>query len=118
VRTFKASIVRAGERYFGVEVSDAGVVVAERHEGRACGLTRYPATQEGAQALRRHVADASPHPHVCIKSCGAALMLATALAPVPGVEVTLVASRALQRGPAASAEEGAAQLARLAERLF
>ena len=116
----KTSIRRStGEQYFGVEITpDGRLIVAERSNGGPLPPKCFPAGDSGARALREHIQGECGHPHVCIKACGAAaLALAAALVPVPGVEVTLVAPRALQDGPA-SAEEIAVRLARLAERLF
>jgi hypothetical protein len=106
--------IRSGERYFGVEVTpDGKLIVAERGEGRRLASTQFPASPEGTAQLRRHIERESAHPHICIKACGAAaLSLAAALVPVPGVEVTMVAKHALPAS--ASADD----LARLAERLF
>ena len=117
----KTSIRRStGEQYFGVEITpDGKLIVAERSNGGALPPKSFPAGDSGARALREHIEGECGHPHVCIKACGAAaLALAAALVPVPGVEVTLVAPRSLQDRPAASAEEVAVRLARLAERLF
>ena len=113
--------IRSGDRYFGVEITPEGrLVVAERGQGRPGGLREYPAGPEGAQAFRAHVEEASDHPHVCIRACGAAALgLATSLIPTPGVEVTLVTAQALAGAPAAGAPgDRAERLARLAERLF
>jgi transposase len=110
----RTSIVRNGERYFGVDIDAGGIVVAERVDGRALGAARYPAGPAGIDAVRSHIARTSAHPHVCIRSCGAAAMsLAVALMAVEGVEVTIVSPQTVKE-PAARAE----QLARLAERLF
>jgi hypothetical protein len=110
----KTSIVRNGERYFGVDIDAAGIVVAERMDGRALGAARYPARPDGIAALRSHIARATAHPHVCIRSCGAiAMTLAVALMSLEGVEVTMVSPHTIKE-PGARAE----QLARLAERLF
>jgi len=116
----KTSIIRAGERYFGVEITaDGRLVVAERGQGSRVLTAAFPAGDGGTQALRAHIERESGHPHVCITACGAAaLALATALIPVPGVEVTLVSARAIG-GETSGAPEGRAErLARLAERLF
>jgi hypothetical protein len=113
--------ILSGEHYFGVEITAEGrLVVAERAQGRPVLTAEFPAGQAGAQALRRHIEGRSAHPHVCIKTCGAAALgLATALVPVPGIEVTLVSSQATQSTSAkAAAEPMAVRLARLAERLF
>jgi hypothetical protein len=110
----KTSIVRNGERYFGVDIEPDGIVVAERMEGRSLGAARYPAGKEGIEAVRGHIERQKAHPHVCIRSGGAAAMtLAVALMAVEGIEVTMV-SPSTVKDPAARAE----QLARLAERLF
>ena len=102
----KTSILR-GERYFGVEITPEGrLVVAERGQGHPMFTTEFA----GANALREHIERECAHPHVCIKACGAAALgLATALIPTPGIEVTLVSAKVAG---------GAEQLARLAERLF
>lgn len=116
----KTSIRRStGEQYFGVEITpDGRLIVAERSNGGPLPPKCFPAGDSGARALREHIEGERGHPHVCIKACGAtALALASALVPVRGVEVTLVAPHALQGEPA-SAEETALRLARLAERLF
>ena len=115
----KTSIVRDGERYFGVDIEpDGSLVVFERANGSSARAARYPAGSAGAQALRRHIADAATHPHVCIRACGAAaLTLMAALVPVRGMEVTLVSPRAIEADSAAPAQR-AERLARLAERLF
>jgi hypothetical protein len=119
-RAFKTSIQRRGETYFGVDIAlDGRLVVAERMNGRRIGVTEFPAGRPGAEALRNHIEHEGAHPHVCIKACGgAALGLAIALMPVPGIGVTLVAPHALQ-GAAANdvPAERAERLARLAERL-
>jgi hypothetical protein len=105
----KTTILRNGERCFGVDIEPDGIVVVERADGRSLGQVTYPAGPGGVAALRNHIARQSAHPHVCIRSCGAAAMtLASALMAVEGIEVTMV------KEPGARAE----QLARLAERLF
>jgi transposase len=110
----KTSILRNGERYFGVDIEAGSIVVAERSDGRALGGSTYPAGPDGIEALRSHIARQSAHPHVCIRSCGAlAMTLAVALMNVEGVEVTLVSPQSVKQSPAR-----AEQLARLAERLF
>jgi len=113
--------IRSGERYFGVEFTpDGRLVVAERTPGRPAASSEFPSGKPGVQALRDHIEHEREHAHVCIKACGAAALgLVTALAAVPGLEVTLVPAQAL-RGPTLvrSAQDTAAQLARLAERLF
>lgn len=110
----KTSIVRNGERYFGVDIESGGIVVAERMDGRSLGGATYPAGPKGIEAVRTHIARQSAHPHVCMRSCGAAAMtLAVALMALEGVEVTMVSPQAVKE-PGARAE----QLARLAERLF
>jgi hypothetical protein len=115
------------ERYYGVDIAEDGaLVVAVRPGCGDAGPVRFPSGSAGVTALREHVAKASAHPHVCIRSRGAAaLAIATALIALPGVEVTLVAphaiaspARAGQPAAPATAEEGALRLARLAERLF
>jgi len=113
--------IRSGERYFGVEITpDGKLIVAERADGRTLPATQFPANEGGAAAFRRHIEQECAHPHVCIKACGAAaLSLATALIPTPGVEVTIVSGQALRgAAPLPNAEERAARLAKLAERLF
>jgi hypothetical protein len=110
----KTSIIRNGERYFGVDIEDGGIVVAERMHGRPLGAACYPAGPDGIEAVRSRIAAQSAHPHVCIRSGGAAAMtLAIALMTVEGIEVTMVSPQTVKE-PAARAE----QLARLAERLF
>jgi hypothetical protein len=119
-RAFKTSIQLKGETYFGVDIApDGRLIVAERMDGRRLGVTEFPAGRPGAEALRSHIERESAHPHVCIKACGgAALGLAMALIPVPGIGVTLVAPHAVQGAPANDAPEAQAErLARLAERL-
>jgi hypothetical protein len=119
-RAARTSIRLHGETCFGVDITpDGRLVVAERMNGRPVGVTEFPAGRPGAQALREHIEHQSAHPRVCIKACGAAALgLATALIPVPGIDVTLVAARTVREAPAAmSAEEHAVSLARLAERL-
>lgn len=113
----RTSILRNGERYFGVDIEpDGSLIVFERANGRSEQHARYPAGSDGACALRNRISKVA-HPHVCIRSCGApALALMSALVAVPGMEVTLVAPRAL--GEVAAAEQRAESLARLAERLF
>ena len=113
--------IRSGERYFGVEITPEGhLVVAERAEGKALPTARFSAGDGGAQALRRHIEQDCAHPHVCIKACGAAaLSLAAALIPTPGVEVTIVSGQALRgAAPLSNVEQRAERLAKLAERLF
>jgi hypothetical protein len=113
--------IRSGERYFGVEITpDGNLVVAERAEGKTLPTTQFPAGEGGAQAFRRHIEHECAHPHVCIKACGAAaLSLATSLMPTPGIELTIVSRQAIQdKAASPSAEERAARLAKLAERLF
>jgi hypothetical protein len=110
----KTSIVRNGERYFGVDIQPDGIVVAERMEGRSLGAARYPAGKEGVDAVRGRIEREKTHPHVCIRYCGgAAMTLAVALMAVEGIEVTMV-SPSTFKDSGARAE----QLARLAERLF
>ena len=106
-----------GETYFGIDIAEDGsLVVAERTNGKPVRITRFPAGQPGTHALRSHIEEEHAHPHVCIKACGAtALALATALIPVPGIGVTLVAPKTLQAP--ADAQGCAVHLARLAERL-
>jgi hypothetical protein len=112
------------ERYYGVDIAEDGtLVVAERPGGHRAPAARYPAGSAGALALRNHIAGETVHSHVCIRSDGsAALALASALIPLPGSEVTIVASHAIaSRGFESvppNAEERARRLAELAERLF
>jgi len=113
--------IRSGERYFGVEITSEGnLIVAERAEGKVLPTERFSAGHGGTQAFRRHIEQECTHPHVCIKACGAAaLSLAAALIPTPGVEVTIVSGQALRgASPQPNPEERAAHLAKLAERLF
>lgn len=115
----KISIRLNGETYFGIDItSDGRLVVAERVGGRPAQLKHFEAGEHAS--VRSHIEREGAHPQVCIKACGAAaLALAGALVPVPGIGVTLVAPRAIQEASAAlTAEERAVQLARLAERLF
>jgi hypothetical protein len=116
-RFSKTSIRLNGETYFGVEIApDGTLVVAERVNGKPLRLSEFPAGERGATALRSHIEEEHAHPQVCIKACGAAaLALATALIPVPGIGVTLVAPKTLQAP--ADAQGRAVHLARLAERL-
>jgi hypothetical protein len=110
----KTTILRNGERYFGVDIDAGAIVVAERAEGRSLGASSYPAGPEGVEAVRSRIAANSAHPHVCIRSSGGlAMTLAVALMAVKGIEVTMVSPQTVQQ-PGARAE----QLARLAERLF
>jgi hypothetical protein len=115
----KTTILRNGERYFGVDIqADGSLIVYERANGRNESHARYPSGPAGAQALRQHIARTDSHPHVCIRACGAAaLSLMSALVPVRGMEVTLVSPRAIM-STAADPEQRAERLARLAERLF
>jgi hypothetical protein len=49
----KTTILRNGERYFGVDIeADGSLVVYERANGRTAPGARYPAGAAGAQALR------------------------------------------------------------------
>jgi hypothetical protein len=115
----KTTILRNGERYFGVDIlPDGSLIVYERANGRNESQARYPSGTAGAQALRQHIERTQSHPHVCIRACGAAaLSLMSALVPVRGMEVTLVSPRAIE-STAAGPEQRAEHLARLAERLF
>ena len=116
----KTSIRRSSqEDYFGVEITrDGKLVVAHRKDGAALVAKHFPAGAAGARALREHIERQNAHPHVCIRACGgAALGLATALIPVPGVEVTVVAAQAAGEAQA-TPEARAERLAKLAERLF
>jgi hypothetical protein len=115
----KTTILRNGERYFGVDIEpDGSLVVFERSDGRSRAAARYPAGGSGAAALRSHISRAADHPHVCIRACGAAaLTLMSMLTVVRGIEVTMVSPRAIEKS-AASPAERAESLARLAERLF
>lgn len=115
----KEPVIRLnGETYFGVDITrDGKLVVAERVNGATARVREFPAGDLGVRALRSHIESESAHPHVCIKACGAAaLALASALVPVPGIGVTLVAPQTLAQP--ADPEHGAVHLARLAERLF
>jgi hypothetical protein len=116
-----------GERCYGVDIAEDGaLVVAEYSNGRTGSAVRYPAGDEGVSAVREHIGRDTARPRICICSCGAvALTVAMGLAPLPRVEVTLVAprvieasSRAGRESAPASPEERAQQLARLAERLI
>ena len=110
----KTSIIRNGERYFGVDFDAGAIVIAERMDGWALGAARSPAGPEGFEAVRSRIGASSAHPHVCIRSCGGlAMTLAVALMTVKGIEVTIVSPQTVEE-PEARAE----QLARLAERLF
>lgn len=117
-RASKTGIRLNGETYFGIDITPNGkLIVAERINGVPMQVTEFPAGDTGARALRGHIEKKSAHPHVCIKACGAAaLALASALMPVPGIGVTLVAPRSLDQ--TANPVQGAFHLARLAERLF
>jgi hypothetical protein len=108
------------ERYFGVDIAPGGeLVVAERAAGRRLPPSHFPAGTPGVAALRRHIERETAHAHVCIPaSRSGALGLATALVPVRGIEVTLVARHALREEGASTPEARAEGLARLAERLF
>jgi hypothetical protein len=115
------------DRYYGVEFAEDGaLVVADRSNGHQAAAARYPGGQAGASALRERISRETDHPHICIRAHnGAALALATALMSLPGSEVTIIASRAIEpaiksgrEAPAIDAEERARRLARLAERLF
>jgi hypothetical protein len=120
-RFSKTSIRRNGETYFGIEIApDGTLVVAERLNGKPARLSNFPAGERGARALRSHIEQEHAHAHVCIKACGAAaLAVATALIPVQGIGVTIVAPRAFDKAPvSATPEENAKHLARLAERIF
>ena len=114
----KTSIRLHGETYFGVDITaDGRLIVAERINGAPARISEFPAGHPGVHALRQHIEHEKAHPHVCIKACGAAAFaLASALVPVPGIGVTLVAPKTI---PAATAEgtQQAVHLARLAERL-
>jgi hypothetical protein len=113
--------VRTGERWFGVEITpDGRLVVAERAQCSPVHVAEFPSGKTGARALCQHIQRERQHSHVCIKACGAAALgVLTALAPTPGVEVTLVPEQALRGATVAGGpQETAAQLARLAERLF
>jgi hypothetical protein len=115
----KTTILRDGERYFGVDIQpDGSLIVYERANGRNESHARYPSGAAGVQALRRRIEHTQSHPHVCIRACGAAaLTLMSALVPVRGMEVTLVSPRAIE-STAADPEQRAERLARFAERLF
>jgi hypothetical protein len=102
------------------QVEEALRARMDRAHGESLPVAHFPAGEPGARSLRRHIEQEGAHPHVCIKSCGAAaLALAIALMSTRGIEVTMVAANAFhQASPSASPDEKAAQLARLAERLF
>ena len=115
-----------GERCYGIDIAEDGaLVVAEHANGKTGTATRYPAGEAGVSAVREHIGRDAARPRICIRSCGAAaLALALGLAPLPRVEVTIVAPRVIEassragREPAlAGPEERAQRLARLAERL-
>jgi hypothetical protein len=117
----------AGERWYGVDIAEDGaLVVAARPAGRAAPIARYAAGAAGVTALSRQIALESAHPHICIRSGGAAALgLSLALTALPGAEVTLVAPHAVECGrhaepstKANDSEERAQRLARLGERLF
>jgi len=117
----------AGERWYGVDIAEDGaLVVAARPAGRATPIARYAAGAAGVTALSRQIALESAHPHICIRSGGAAALgLSLALTALPGAEVTLVAPHAIERSVrseqgvrANQPEERAQRLARLAERMF
>jgi hypothetical protein len=114
------------ERCYGVDIADDGVlVVAARAHGHTGAAARFPAGAAGVSALRQHIGSDPARPRICIRSCGAATMaIAMGLATLPGVEVTLVAPRAIEsssragREPRQAApEERAQRLAQLAARL-
>jgi hypothetical protein len=116
----RAGEARNGESYFGIDISaDGSFVVAERANGAAVRIDHFPAGELGMRALRNHIERESAHPHVCIRACGGGLGLASALLPLPGIEVTLLRAEAIGTTPATSAPpDRAVRLARLAERLF
>lgn len=125
--SMKTDSAPPGERCYGVDIAEDGaLVVAEYSNGRTGSAVRYPAGDEGVSAVREHIGRDTARPRICICSCGAvALTVAMGLAPLPRVEVTLVAprvieasSRAGRESAPASPEERAQQLARLAERLI
>ena len=115
-----------GERCYGVDVAEDGaLVVAERSNGKTGTAIRFPAGETGISAVREHIGRDTARPRICIRSCNAtALAIALGLAPLPLVEVTLVAphvveasSRAGREPAVGGPEERAQRLARLAERL-
>jgi hypothetical protein len=62
----KTTILRDGERYFGVDIEpDGSLIVYERANGRNESHARYPSGPAGAQALRQHITRTDSHPHVC-----------------------------------------------------
>jgi hypothetical protein len=119
MKATRTTIRLDGETYFGVDIGPEGrLIVAERASGKPAAVTEYPAGDQGASALRRHIEQEHAHPHVCIRSCGAAALgLATALIPVPGIDVTLVSPAAMEAQADIQPAERAVRLARLAERL-
>ncbi len=115
-----------GERCYGVDIAEDGaLVVAERANGQTGTAIRFPAGEAGVSAVREHIGRDAARPRICIRSCGAAAMaIAMGLAPLPRVEVTLIAPRVIEasfragRDPALAGPEDRAQwLAKLAERL-
>ncbi len=115
-----------GERCYGIDIAEDGaLVLAEYSNGRCGDATRYPAGAEGVSAVREHIGREAAQPRICIRACGAvALGVALGLAPLPRVEVTLLAPRVIEASARAGREampggpeERAQWLARLAKRL-
>jgi hypothetical protein len=122
IAPLKIAAVRGDEPCYGIDVAEDGaLVVAQWMNGLSAAPTRYPAGVAGVAVLREHIASSPARPRVCIGSSGAASMaIAMGLAPLPRVEVMLVAPRAIgaaSRSASASPEEHARRLARLAARL-
>ena len=112
---------------YGIDIADDGaVVVAERLNGKPPAVSRYAAGEPGVLALRKHISRNPARPRLCIRSCGAAaLAVAMGLAALPGGEIMLVASRAIEstgragrETATATPEERAQQLAHLAGHLY
>lgn len=112
---------------YGIDIADDGtVVVAERLNGMAAASSRYSAGEAGVVALREHISGNAARTRVCILSRGAAaLAVALGLAPLPHSEIMLVAPRAIESSgrngretAAASIDERARRLSRLAEHLY
>ena len=115
------------ERCYGIDIADDGaLVVAEYSQGKPGTATRYPAGETGVAAVREQIGREATRPRICIRACGAsALTVAMGLAPLPSVEVTLLAPRVIEAGarPKLEAapvtpEERAQRLAQLAGRLI
>lgn len=112
---------------YGIDIADDGaVVVAEQLNGKAATASRYAAGDPGMLAISEHISRRSARPRICIRSCGAAAFaVALGLAALPGGEIMLVAPRAIEsatragrESPAATPEERAHELARLAGHLY